>query len=191
MISPSILSLLLFHFSSRAISAADGSTSANNNNSINSIFPQLVGLQRSLASSLSLRTGSQDFTTHCCLLAVNDSLSVSNGSVNFTPTQSFIAEPFEAFTTDQFPCDAKYNGNESGAPTVSISYAYCKSNCPGWQRSKSSKLNQWVSPFVGFLVPSVVFCLAIPRRYVHLLLSLSAVLMPPLGSAPQKAEMRC
>ena len=25
-------------------------------------------------------------------------------------------------------------------------------------------MNQWVGPFVGFLVPSVVFCLAIPRR---------------------------
>ena len=30
--------------------------------------------------------------------------------------------------------------------------------------STSRKLNQWVSPFVGFLVPAVVFCLAIPRR---------------------------
>lgn len=37
--------------------------------------------------------------------------------------------------------------------------------CPlGWQISKDSKINDWVSPFVGFLIPAIVFCLAIPRR---------------------------
>ena len=168
LISPStltltLISLVLFHFSSRVASVTDN-TSTNDNRIIGSTFPQLQGLQGSLTSSFSLRPGSRIFT-HCCLLAVNDSLSVINGSlVGFTSTQSFIADQFEAFTTEQFPCAATYNGNKSGAPLVSISYAYCKNDCPGWQRSKSAKLNQWVSPFIGFLIPSVVFCLAIPRR---------------------------
>lgn len=47
---------------------------------------------------------------------------------------------------------------------VNVSYRWCRNNCRGWQISRNSKLNQWISPFVGFLVPSVVFCLAIPRR---------------------------
>ncbi len=37
-------------------------------------------------------------------------------------------------------------------------------NCPGFQRSRTSKRSQWVGPFLGYLLPSVVFCLAIPRR---------------------------
>ena len=55
-------------------------------------------------------------------------------------------------------------GNNAGAPPVNISYRWCRDNCRGWQISKDTTLNQWVSPFVGFLVPAVVFCLAIPRR---------------------------
>ena len=55
-------------------------------------------------------------------------------------------------------------GNKAGAPLVSVPYRWCRDNCMGWQLSRSTKLNQWVGPFVGFLVPSVVFCLAIPRR---------------------------
>lgn len=171
LIRPSIFTLLVLSLSGRGICAADANSSeisSDNNAIISSIFPQLKGLNRSLASNCSLRTGSQDFD-HCCLLAVNDALSVSNGSVvGFSPTQTFISEHFDAFKADQFPCGATYNGNKSGAPTVSISYAYCKTNCPGWQRSKSSKVNQWVQPFAGFILPSVFFCLAIPRRYVPL-----------------------
>lgn len=34
----------------------------------------------------------------------------------------------------------------------------------GWQISKTSKINDWVSPFVGFVIPAIVFALAIPRR---------------------------
>lgn len=185
-----LISLVLFHFSSR-VASANGNTRTNNNNSIiGSTFPQLHPLQRSLASS----PGSQDFD-HCCRLAVNDSLSVINGSlVGFTSTQSFIADQFDAFRTEQFPCAATYNGNKKGAPPVSIPYAYCKNNCPGWQRSKSSKLNQWVSPFTGFLIPSVVFCLAIPRRYVHFPWSPSAVLTSSLSFSEEHVlpkKLRC
>ena len=137
---------------------------AGNNSTIAEAFPQLSNLQRSPASRYSLSIGAQDLD-HCCLLAVNDSLDVVDGIViGFTPNQTFIAVDFRFFRSQQFPCAAPYFGNNEGAPTVTIPYSYCRTNCPGWQRSKSSKLNQWVAPFVGFLVPSVVFCLSIPRR---------------------------
>ena len=137
---------------------------AGNNSTIAEAFPQLNNLQRYPTSRSSLSIGAQDLD-HCCLLAVNDSLSVINGTlIGFTPSQSFIADDFQSFRNQQFPCAATYIGDDEGAPTVTIPYSYCRSNCPGWQRSKTSKLNQWVSPFVGFIVPAVVFCLAIPRR---------------------------
>lgn len=137
---------------------------AGNNSTIAEVFPQLSNLQRFPASRYSLSVGAQDLD-HCCLLAVNDSLDVVDGNViGFTPSQTFIADDFQSFRNRQFPCAANYIGDEEGAPSVTIPYSYCSANCPGWQRSKSSKLNQWVSPFVGFIVPAVVFCLAIPRR---------------------------
>ena len=137
---------------------------AGNNSTIAEVFPPLKNLQRYPASRYSLSVGAQD-QDHCCLLAVNDSLDVVNGTlIGFTPSQSFIADDFQSFKNRQFPCGARYIGDDKGAPTVTISYSYCRANCPGWQRSKSSKLNEWVSPFVGFIVPAVVFCLAIPRR---------------------------
>ena len=139
-------------------------SAASDNSTIAEAFPQLNNLQRHPASWSSLSIGAQDLD-HCCLLAVNDSLSVINGTlVGFSPSQSFIVDDFQSFRNRQFPCGARYIGDDNGAPTVTITYSYCRTNCPGWQRSKSSKLNQWVSPFVGFLIPAVVFCLAIPRR---------------------------
>ena len=47
---------------------------------------------------------------------------------------------------------------------VSITLGWCWTHCRGWEISRTSESNQWVSPFLGFLIPSVVFCLAIPRR---------------------------
>ena len=145
---------------------AAAANDSSSNSTIAEVFPQLYNLRRVIASDYSLSVGSQDFD-HCCLLAVNDSLSIINGAVTgFHPVngQSFISDNFTYFRNRQFPCGANYIGDKQGAPAVAIPYSYCRSNCPGWQRSKNSKLNQWVSPFVGFLVPSVVFCLAIPRR---------------------------
>jgi len=162
-LSPRGLVVALFQFFSRVACAA-----SNNSSTVAEAFPQLVNLQKYSASLYSLSVGAQDMD-HCCLLAVNDSLQVINGMlVGLRPDQSFIVDDFQTFQNRQFPCYANYIGDKNGAPTVRIKYSYCKNNCPGWQRSGNSKLNQWVSPFVGFLVPAVVFCLAIPRRYVHL-----------------------
>ena len=135
-----------------------------NNSTIAEASPQLNNLQRYPASDYRPSVGAQDLD-HCCLLAVNDSLDVVDDTIiGFRRDQSYIAGDLQAFRERQFPCAARYIGDKDGAPPVTIPYSYCRKNCPGWQRSKSSKLNQWVAPFVGFIVPALVFCLAIPRR---------------------------
>ena len=132
---------------------------ANNNTTITEEFPQYY-------SSTDLRLGQkpslgrQNFT-HCCLLAV-DQWFVAGGKN--TTNIRITSDDLATFGTRQFPCGATYSGSNAGAPKVNIAYTWCKANCGGWQLSKNSKLNQWVSPLVGFLVPAVVFCLAIPRR---------------------------
>ena len=137
---------------------------APNNSTVAETFPLLTNLQQYPASRYLLSVGSQDLN-HCCLLAVNDSLSVINGILTgFKPGQTFITDDFPTFKSRQFPCNAGYIGDKQGAPLVTISYSYCEAKCPGWQRSTNAKLNQWISPFAGFIIPAIVFCLAIPRR---------------------------
>jgi hypothetical protein len=137
---------------------------AVNNSTINEAFPQLVNLAQYPTSYFRLFWGGQDMN-HCCLLAVKQSLDVSpNGTLLGKNYPSFLVDDLETFRNGQFGCGANYIGDDGGAPVVNITYRFCADNCPGWQLSKASKLNQWVSPFVGFLVPALVFCLAIPRR---------------------------
>ena len=127
-------------------------------------IPQLTNLTKDPVAKQPLTLGGQSFS-HCCLLAVNTSVAIVNGSlVKSGGNSSFIEDDLENFLRRPFPCDASYNGNNAGTSVVSITYGWCKSNCRGWSLSKTSTLNEWVGPFVGFLIPAVVFCLAIPRR---------------------------
>ncbi|CZR51374.1 uncharacterized protein PAC_01249 [Phialocephala subalpina] len=112
--------------------------------------------------------GGQNFT-HCCLLAMNASLDILNGFVvkkdpDFI--QATVDDLLAANNAGQFPCTAAWNGNRDGAPIVSVPASWLESTCPGWQLSDSKKgdESQWVLPFVGFLLPAVIFCLTIPRR---------------------------
>ncbi|KAF2689103.1 hypothetical protein K458DRAFT_123851 [Lentithecium fluviatile CBS 122367] len=119
----------------------------------------------------------QNFTI-CCLRALNDWRKNPN---NPDPNKPDIIvqsskSPFNVFNTaddlrkngakEQFPCGAEYDDKEEGATRVKISYTWCKSNCGGWQRSRSAVLEQWVQPFVGFILPAAVFCLNVPRKNV-------------------------
>ena len=146
--------------------AVASSNSSSNNTGFSSLadaFPQLAGLTLRNPSSLEPSRGGQDYD-HCCLIAVNASLSLdSNGSV-VTKSGMFIQEDGDTFYNSQFPCAASYIGDNAGAPAVTVPYTWCAQTCSGWQISKSSNLKQWVEPLVGFILPSVVFCLAIPRR---------------------------
>ena len=159
----------------------------NDNQTIEGAFPQLIGLNRKAGNRLPLALGGQDFD-HCCRLAVNESLDiVDNRLVLRNITHSIIFDTdLDTFRGRQFPCGAKYIGEREGAPLVQVSYRYCKENCNGWQISKSSEINQWVSPLIGFLIPAVIFSLAIPRRRkVNLPESLFDVELGEVGSLPR------
>ncbi|KAH0545441.1 hypothetical protein FGG08_000442 [Glutinoglossum americanum] len=110
--------------------------------------------------------GGQDFG-RCCMSAVSSFITIVNGSLQYNDTDKSIAisqrDSFEN-ASSQFPCTARYDHRPNGTARVQVSYQWCANNCGGWQHSKSGELNQWVGPFVGFILPAIVFCLAIPRR---------------------------
>ncbi|MCJ1337248.1 hypothetical protein MMC09_002530 [Bachmanniomyces sp. S44760] len=139
-----------------------------NYSSVADAFWQLQNLSPHPPSKVSPRRGGAN-GTHCCLLAVNRSLEIIDGDlvksdVSYIDPNVDINAFITANNSGQFPCGAVYNGDEAGAPSVAVPYSYCSTQCGGWEASQSSKLNQWVGPLVGFLIPAVVFCLAIPRR---------------------------
>ncbi|KAL9621992.1 MAG: hypothetical protein Q9160_003654 [Pyrenula sp. 1 TL-2023] len=103
---------------------------------------------------------------HCCLLAVNDSLSVANGDIIFKPGQTILHGTIDSFLDHQFPCDTVYNGSSSSLdqPQVTVTYDWCHMNCPGWQVASNSDLGEWVRPLISYIAPSAVFVLSIPRR---------------------------
>ena len=100
------------------------------------------------------RPGGQDFT-HCCATALS---TFANGS----DLSEISVGPFSG--TSQYPCGATYQGDSAGAPPVKVTYKWCHKQCPGWQVSKAEKLTQWLQPFVGFILPAVIFSLNVPRR---------------------------
>jgi hypothetical protein len=100
--------------------------------------------------------GNQNFT-HCCVKAVN--LFLESGNTSSIAISSSFRPP-----TSQYPCGATWQGDRAGAPSVKASYTWCNQQCPGWELSHSQKLNEWLQPFVGFILPAVIFTLNVPRR---------------------------
>lgn len=111
------------------------------------------------------RISSQNFT-RCCLRALDEWYKnpknpdiIVESSKNPSKIFSNADDLSNTKPEEQFPCGAQYDGSNDGATRVKISYTWCKSNCGGWQRSRSAVLEQWVQPFVGFILPAAVFCL--------------------------------
>jgi hypothetical protein len=104
--------------------------------------------------------GRQNFT-QCCLQAVSESYIIRDGKVLNNPNaeDTFIRLSPSELNATQFPCGATYKGKSEGAPPVIVPYSWCSQNCGGWQRSTNAALSEWVQPFVGFILPSAVFCL--------------------------------
>ena len=97
--------------------------------------------------------GGQNFTW-CCLLAVNQSLIISNGFLlEKQPTyiDTTVDDLLAAAAEGQFPCGAQWNGNPAGAPKVSVPDSWLEEYCPGWELSDSRKGDEaeWISPLVG------------------------------------------
>lgn len=139
--------------------------------SIGDLIPQLINLTAGTTGSLSSRVGGQNFT-HCCLLAVNQSLTLNEpgGTVSFgTPTyfqppSLTIPELENALSGDPgFLCRASRGSSPAAAPVVRVPYDWCLSQCRGWEISRVSLPQQWVGPLVKFILPSLAFCLSIPR----------------------------
>ncbi|KAI1383585.1 uncharacterized protein F4822DRAFT_82104 [Hypoxylon trugodes] len=137
--------------------------------SVGDLIPQLAGLSHHLLGSRPVGLGGQNFT-HCCLLALNDSLTIgSDGNLSYAQT-SFVApgvaiEDFEAAVqNDDFPCGATFSGDMSGAPVVRVPYHWCERQCPGWEISNTDAMQQWIGPLVQFIVPSLAFCTNVPRN---------------------------
>lgn len=122
---------------------------------------ELANITRQLPGNPAL--GGQDFG-RCCDLAVNESLEIVNGHVQYKPGQTVIQDPISIFLSHQYPCTAWYNGSDEGGPQVLITYSWCRDNCNGWAKTETSIQSDWLEPFVGFILPTVVFCFAIPRR---------------------------
>lgn len=103
---------------------------------------------------------------YCCLKAVNESLEIHNGNLQFRPGQTHIRGTITEFLRYQFPCDAHYNGSLGGPSQVFLSYSWCHQNCPGWMISgaKNDTFINWARLLVVFIVPSVIFSLTISRR---------------------------
>ncbi|CAF9925114.1 MAG: hypothetical protein HETSPECPRED_005748 [Heterodermia speciosa] len=153
--------LALHAATARAIRASNNSTIAEAFPQLLIDFPNLVESPPSLTSRYT--NGRQDFQ-RCCSLAVYESLHQNDNDSISLASPSFIGSDLDSFRHQQYPCGASYDGSSLGAPPVTVTYGWCSSHCPGWQISKSTKLNQWVLPVFGFIVPAIVFCLSIPRR---------------------------
>ncbi|KAH8657575.1 hypothetical protein BGZ60DRAFT_434531 [Tricladium varicosporioides] len=166
-----LLSLLLAAGFPIATAVQTQTNGQGNFTSLTDAFWQLSDLTFLPTSAQSRKPtlGGQNFT-HCCLLAVNASLSFENGYIVKNNASDFIKASVDdllaATSAGQFPCTAIWSGNVSGAPVVEVSASWLEATCPGWEMSNTSKGHeaQWVSPFVGFLLPAIVFCLTIPRR---------------------------
>lgn len=143
-------------------------------------FPELIDFNNKYPRSPHPGLGGMKLS-YCCFTAFNTSLDIQNGSLVITRPEFFPSgtTAWNILEADQFPCTAVYNGNHTGAPIVRSSFQWCNSMCPGWQISQSKKLQQWVGPMVAFILPSMVFCLSIPRR--RKLEVSDSLFMPRLG----------
>ncbi|KAI0173358.1 hypothetical protein GGR52DRAFT_580038 [Hypoxylon sp. FL1284] len=136
--------------------------------SLGALIPQLAGLSPNPPGTRQVGLGGQNFT-HCCMVALNESLAVgSDGNLSYAAT-SFVAPglPVSALETairdGEFPCGAVYDGSAAGAPVVRVPYAWCAGRCGGWQMSSAAAMPQWVGPLAQFIVPSLAFCTNVPR----------------------------
>ncbi|KAI1416456.1 hypothetical protein F5Y13DRAFT_177574 [Hypoxylon sp. FL1857] len=109
--------------------------------------------------------GGQDWNM-CCKLVVNESLVIENDTLYIRPGQTFFTgtiETLEAFP--RFPCGATYKGTLA-APHQQfwIPFSWCVNHCPGWPVTKLGEVEKWLKPMIAFILPSLIFCLNIPRR---------------------------
>jgi hypothetical protein len=85
--------------------------------------------------------------TTCCALAKSEGAFIS---------------PVPAFG-DQI-CGQTYSTSLNAAIPLYVNYTFCSSKCRGMGLSKLKEPSEWAAPLVQFILPSVIFSMAIPRR---------------------------
>lgn len=136
---------------------------------VGQLIPPITNNSQYMPKNWTRLIGGQN-VTWCCTKALADSLTIDqNNSLAFTEDAPVINLDLNALqlatNAGQFPCGAIYSGEyPNGAPEVTVSYSWLVDTCPGWQLSSGKNLNAWLQPLSGFLLPSVVFCLSVPRR---------------------------
>jgi len=141
----------------------------NGNRSLPDLLPELQDLGKFSAPSNAC--GSRQNTTFCSLQAVNHALNFEHGNLRYNANQSDIkisgiSKAFNLSAANgEFPCKAQYVSSDyNGAPEVQITHAYCESTCgKSWERSQSLRSGEWVSAFVGFIIPTIVSCECIAK----------------------------
>ena len=87
-------------------------------------------------------------TDACCDLALQQSAFIVNPSVN----------------PKDYRCGQVYSSHLSPAPDLSVSQSWCEANCDHYALYKPSETNEWALPLIQFILPAVIFSMAIPRR---------------------------
>jgi hypothetical protein len=110
--------------------------------------------------------GGQNFGT-CCKLVINESLVIEDGELRIRPGQTVFRGTIEGLEQfPRFPCGATYNGTLDGPPQEFwVHYSWCSRRCGGWVATKVFNVARWLKPFIAFILPSLVFCLIVPRRW--------------------------
>ncbi|KAI1777469.1 hypothetical protein F4818DRAFT_410507 [Hypoxylon cercidicola] len=127
--------------------------------------PQFDSLRHNPANFNPL-LGGQNWTM-CCALAVNESFIIENETLYIRPGQTFFTGTLAGLEAyPRFPCGATYNGSSLNAPRQQfwIDYPWCYNHCPGWPVTRANNLEKWLKPMLSFILPSLIFCLNIPRR---------------------------
>ncbi|KAK1831886.1 hypothetical protein QBC39DRAFT_81494 [Podospora conica] len=110
--------------------------------------------------------GGQNFGI-CCRLVINESLVVEDDELRIRPGQTVFRGTIEGLEQfPRFPCGATYNGTLNGPPQEFwVHYTWCSRRCGGWGVTQVTNVARWLKPFIAFILPSLVFCLIVPRRW--------------------------
>ncbi|OIW30196.1 hypothetical protein CONLIGDRAFT_702755 [Coniochaeta ligniaria NRRL 30616] len=162
-------------------SHAQGNETEYGSTKLASIYAPFLSNLPQDPANFSPALGGQNFDM-CCQLAINESLVIVNNTLQLRPGQTYYRgdiETLERFPT--FPCYLTFNGTMAGPPEdFWTPYSWCARRCPGWAATRPKDFSNWLKPMSAFILPSLIFCLSIPRRRR---LEVPGILFSKLGGA--------
>jgi hypothetical protein len=82
---------------------------------------------------------------------------------NYTCFAPFLKASPHEFDIFSIICNQAYAPSLNAAPNFYINYSTCATDCGGWELSSGTKPTQWAGLLTQYILPSVVFCMTIPR----------------------------